>query len=249
MRKDFYQKARDSVMEDNDKILYEWTLNEAQWKRSVLPLRRLDIKRDKSQIKVGIITALVVVFFFVIFHILQPNSNPRFIDVVLLYLGLVGILFLAFIAPMALWSYCYSRKKIRIIENPSKRAFFMTDEGVFNGREYCACVKRYRISEKETKIELFFVEYSHVTNRGIPVSPVKAWGDFIYNEKDKLPIFTILAQWEGRFDYFKPDSAEDKKRLYEYLESQHWEYKPLPLKSCDTLVMENGKWHIVQIKK
>jgi hypothetical protein len=108
---------------------------------------------------------------------------------------------------------------------PSRYAFFMTNKGIFSATRYQEKIYKYRVFEGEHRFGLYItvstIGFNGALHTSYHYDPVTAtvWHDFIYNEKDKLPIFKILAQWERDKEEFEADTVRDKERLHEYLDS------------------------------
>ena len=221
---------------ESDTILYEWKVNREQWQTATKPIKNIYVK------------AYIEYFIFIIFccygiPIIMDiilNYFSGFLNYILLkrfqdkFFGILSLSTNVLLITLTLHGYN------RVFKS-DKYSFFMTNWGIFNGRVYSTKIESYRIYKNENRVSIFLTQCNMGnlrrgnatmgawiskmqedylgTDEETQQSPCSFWNDFIYNDEDKIHIFSILDLWEEH-KVINADNYTHYSLLKEYLKNQ-----------------------------
>lgn len=222
-------------LHESDIILYEWNLSNEQWLDATEAIKKGVYKKDFIKYILQLLFILLFMALVSLFFIIYDDNPVGTKRANIITSIIMTSLFTATIVG--------TYTGLKSVRKPYKRAFFMTNWGIYNGRVYSTRLLEYEIHEKENKFSLL-LKQSNLGNIGGSVGGYGArsayaqnirkhfgfydlesgkprifWNDFIYNEADKIHIFTILSLWEQN-NIIKAKNWEQQKILQKYLASQ-----------------------------
>lgn len=207
--KEFYSESLKDAKGQKEEIIYEWELDEKQWLESMKPLEKEYRSEFRKKIILydGVFPVVFLIFAIVVYY--RDYAMDGFIAAL--------IMMIIYVLPVTLIVCLQFKRHIHELLHPERRKFFMTKSGMYTGRMFCRQIERYKISDKGCRFSLFITQPGIYPYRDNGASGVmRIWNDFIFNEEDRLSIYTILEEWES--DGTKPERESDRRRLHQYLD-------------------------------